>query len=146
MLLKNLENKSMLSGILPRKMGHWSLANMGYKRKPLDIFQNLFKAQENLTISKQLAIIKEYPRIFSEEAGLRIVDLVTIYELLATLKGFIVSKISGSDDWTVEFFLAFFDLLGNELLEVVEESRQKGRVVGALNATFLPLIPKRDKP
>jgi hypothetical protein len=36
--------------------------------------------------------------------------------------------------------------MGNEILEMVEESRRKGRVTGALNATFLALIPKSDKP
>jgi hypothetical protein len=67
-------------------------------------------------------------------------------EVLTTLKGFVVSKSLGPDGWTVEFFLDFFDLLGPELLEVVEESRLKGKVIGALNATFLALIPKSDKP
>jgi hypothetical protein len=42
--------------------------------------------------------------------------------------------------------LDFFDLLGNDLLEVVEESRRLGKVSGALNATFIALIPKSDKP
>jgi hypothetical protein len=42
--------------------------------------------------------------------------------------------------------LEFFDILGLELLEVVEESRLKGKVNGALNATFLALIPKTNKP
>jgi hypothetical protein len=46
----------------------------------------------------------------------------------------------------VEFFLAFFDIVGDELLEVVEESRLRGRVSGALNATFIALIPKKENP
>jgi hypothetical protein len=46
----------------------------------------------------------------------------------------------------VEFFLAFYDILGNDILEMVEESRRKGWVSGALNATFLALIPKSDSP
>jgi hypothetical protein len=46
----------------------------------------------------------------------------------------------------LKFFLAFFDIVGNELLEVVEESRRLGKVSGAMNATFIALIPKSDKP
>jgi hypothetical protein len=42
--------------------------------------------------------------------------------------------------------LDFFDLLGEDILGLVEESRRKGRVSGALNATFVALIPKIDKP
>jgi hypothetical protein len=48
--------------------------------------------------------------------------------------------------WTVEFFLDFFDILGDELVEMIEETRKKGRVSGALNATFLALIPKSENP
>jgi hypothetical protein len=65
---------------------------------------------------------------------------------LKTLKGFKGSKIPSPDGWTVEFFLAFFDILGNDLVDMVEESRKKGWVSGALNATFLALIPKCDNP
>jgi len=46
----------------------------------------------------------------------------------------------------MEFFLAFFDLLGNDLLEAVEESRRLGKVSGDLNATFIAIICKSDKP
>lgn len=47
--------------------------------------------------------------------------------------------------WTVEFFGAFFGKLGLEILEVVEESILKKKVSGALKATFVALIPKKDK-
>ena len=67
-----------------------------------------------------MPVIKEYPRIFSEEEGLRIVDLVTLYEILTTLKGFIVSKSLGPDGWTFEFFIFFFDLIGEDLLVMVK--------------------------
>jgi hypothetical protein len=46
----------------------------------------------------------------------------------------------------VEFFLAFFDILGNDILDMVEDSKRKGRVIGALNDTFISLIPKSDNP
>jgi hypothetical protein len=36
--------------------------------------------------------------------------------------------------------------MDNEILEMVKKTRRKGRVTGALNATFLALIPKSDKP
>jgi hypothetical protein len=40
----------------------------------------------------------------------------------------------------------FFDLVGDDLLEMVEESRIRGEVVRGLNSTFLALIPKVNKP
>jgi hypothetical protein len=116
------------------------------QKEVVDYFQNIFKAHTDLAISDQLAVLRNYLRLFTEEEGIRLADPVTLAEILSTLKGFKCSKSPGPDGWTVEFFLAFFDLLGNEILEMVEESRRKGRVSGALNATFIALIPKSDKP
>jgi hypothetical protein len=42
--------------------------------------------------------------------------------------------------------LDFFDLLGEDILGLVEKSRRKGRVSGELNDTFVVLIHKSDKP
>jgi len=80
------------------------------------------------------------------EEGLKVADPVTLAEILTTLKGFKASKIPSPDGWTMGFFLSFFDLLGEDILALVEESRRKGRVSGALNATFVALILKSDKP
>ena len=46
----------------------------------------------------------------------------------------------------MEFFLGFFDPLGGDLLAAAELSRLEGRMEGALNSTFISLIPKKDKP
>ena len=48
--------------------------------------------------------------------------------------------------WNVEFFLDSFDVMGNDLLNVVEKQRLKGKVVGALHVTCIALTPKGDKP
>ena len=84
--------------------------------------------------------------MFSEEEGHIVAKPTTLAEILSTLKGFSASKIPGPDGWTIEFFLSFFDLMGNDILEMVEETRRKGRVNGALNGIFLALILKSNKP
>jgi hypothetical protein len=71
---------------------------------------------------------------------------VTLAEIQSTLKGFSASKSPGPDGWPVEFFQVFFDLAGNDILDMVEETRKEGRVSDALNVTFLALIPKSEKP
>jgi hypothetical protein len=43
-------------------------------------------------------------------------------------------------------FITFFDLVGEDLVQMIEESRKKGSISGNLNATFLALIPKENKP
>ena len=47
------------------------------------------------------------------------------------LKDFPKDKSLRPNEWTVEFYLDFFDLIGPKILEVVEDSRLKGRVSGA---------------
>jgi hypothetical protein len=75
--------------------------------------------------------------MFSEQERSSLSNLVSLDEILKLLKGFKCSKSLGSNGLTIELFFSFFDLLGNELLEVVEESRRIGKVSVALNATFI---------
>ena len=62
------------------------------------------------------------------------------------LKSFSKDKSPGPDGWTIEFYLHFFDLVGPDLLELVENTRLHGKVTGAINSTFLTLIPKASTP
>lgn len=63
-------------------------------------------------------------------------------ELWVVLKVFAKDKSSGADGWMVKFFIHFFDLVGDDSLEVVEDSRNIGEVVRALNTIFWPSFQK----
>ena len=52
-------------------------------------------------------------------------------------------KSLGLDGSPSKFYVGFFELLEKDLLLVVEESRKVGKFLGALNTTFLAIIPKR---
>jgi hypothetical protein len=67
-------------------------------------------------------------------------------ELKEVLLLFKKEKSRGPDKWTVELFIFFFDLVGEDVLAMVEESRILGAIPGGLNATFLTLIPKANNP
>eukprot|EP00253_Pinus_taeda_P031782 PITA_31782 len=75
-----------------------------------------------------------------------LISPVTAEELEGVLKWFQKDKSPGPDGWTIEFYLAFFDVLGQDLLRVVEESRTTGSIYHAINSTFIALIPKSDSP
>ena len=51
-------------------------------------------------------------------------------------------KIPGPDGITIEFFQGFYDLVKGWLLNEVQESKRVGKVLGAMNSTFLSLIDK----
>lgn len=48
----------------------------------------------------------------------------------------------GLDGFTIEFYQAAWNFMGNDLLDIVEESRCSKCMDQGLNATFLSLIPK----
>jgi hypothetical protein len=70
----------------------------------------------------------------------------TLQEVKDILLSFSTDKSPGPDGWTVEFFLHYFDLVGVELLDLVEDSRLRGKVTGSLNSTYLTLILKENNP
>ena len=71
---------------------------------------------------------------------------VTLNEVLEVLRRFENDKSLGLNGWYLNFFLAFFDILGKDLVDVVNEARSKGKVACALNAAFIVLIPQGEKP
>ena len=71
---------------------------------------------------------------------------VTLSELDYALHSFKKDRSPNPDGWPIEFYLHFFDLLGEELLSAMDFTRVSGCIPPSLNSTFLTLIPKRDKP
>jgi hypothetical protein len=71
---------------------------------------------------------------------------VTIEELKEVMRSFQKDKSPGPYGWTIEFVLGFFDLLGQDILKLVEEIRITGQMPLSLNSTFIALIPKKDNP
>lgn len=109
-------------------------------------FRNIYKSPPNATLAKIMRISQLFPRIFEQEEGLELTKEVSLGELEDTLKWFKRDKIHGPDGWNVEFYLAFFDTLGEDLLQVIEEFRSFGRMYEAYNSTFIILIPKSENP
>ena len=60
-------------------------------------------------------------------------------ELLAVMKTFRKDKSPSLDGWTIEFFLAFFYLLGDDILKMEEEMKDRGSMLSSLNTTFIAL-------
>ena len=67
-------------------------------------------------------------------------------ELKCVLSSFQKDRSPGPDSWTIEFFLELYDLLGQDLLQVVNDTRISGRIPACFNSTFIALIPKVDNP
>jgi hypothetical protein len=95
---------------------------------------------------EQITYVHRYPRLVNEEGLMLVEKQCTKEEVLEVLRGFKKDKSPSPEGWTMEFFLFFFDLVADDLLEAVEESRLSGAVNNSLNSNFIALIPKVSGP
>jgi len=109
-------------------------------------FRSIYRSPPSINLVEIINVANHFPRYVNEEESADLTAPVTMGELESTLKWFKKDKSPGSDGWTIEFYLAFYDILGQDLLRVVEESKTSGCLYHAINSTFIPLIPKTDSP
>jgi hypothetical protein len=81
-----------------------------------------------------------------EEYNAHLFKEITSEELVMIMSSFQKERSHGLDGWPIEFFIDFYDVLGVDLLRMVEKVRVHGRIPRSLNSNFLSLIPKKDKP
>ena len=106
-------------------------------------FEENYKNDDKISIRDQLMMVKEYPIFFNEAKGEELFLLVTMVEVKEAVQASVCSKITGSDGWTNDLFMAYLDFMGQYLLEAIEESRVSGAISGTINSTFLAPIPKK---
>ena len=75
-------------------------------------FSVLFGDDKSTNIAYQLRVIRLFPCMNSDDDIYCFLKSTTIQEVEAVLKGFKKDKSPGPHGWPVEFFLAFFDLVG----------------------------------
>ena len=71
---------------------------------------------------------------------------MTQEELIKVLNSLGKNKIPSPYGWTLQFFIDLFDLLGDDLLRVVEDVQLLGKVMDKIDVTFLTLISKSEFP
>lgn len=116
------------------------------KSEAYSYFDNIYSNPGECCISDQIDVASLYTRFFDEQEAEYIQRDVTKDEIEQTLKIFAKDKAPGPDGWPVELYPHFFEIMGDELLELVNFSRINGYIPGGLNSTFVTLIPKKDKP
>lgn len=109
-------------------------------------FIGLYKSPRDTNLPNIINVARHFPRFVEEDDAEELNASVTSRELEGILKWFRKDKITGPDGCTIEFYLEFYDILGQYLLKVVEESRVSGSIYHAINSTFIALIPKSDSP
>eukprot|EP00253_Pinus_taeda_P010417 PITA_10417 len=117
------------------------LASLGKRH-----FERIFADSGEASIAQVLRTAQCFPRFVEEEEAEDLSRPVSKEEVEAAMKIMAKDKSPGPDGWTIELFLFFFDVIGSEITDVIEESRMKGEVYRPFNATFIALIPKKEDP
>ena len=86
-----------------------------------------------------------FHHFFEDKECAKIGASITIEEVNHTLSICSKDKIPGPNGWTVDLYFHFFDLLGHDITEAIDETRQTCLVPGDLNSTYITLISKNDK-
>ena len=83
-------------------------------------FQHLFQAPEGAQLMDIMRLTQVFPRFVGEEENLSLMEEVSEEELKLALQSFQKDKSPRPDGWTIEFFTELYELLGDEILKVVE--------------------------
>lgn len=105
------------------------------------------KAHQEPDINRMPAInkvIKNIPRIITEEHNSLLLKPINLEEVEEAMWNLKEGKAPGPDGFTSNFFHKFWDLIKEEVWQVVEESRALRWMYPGLNATFIALIPKGE--
>eukprot|EP00253_Pinus_taeda_P019805 PITA_19805 len=115
-----------------------SLASSHYKK--------IYRAPTNVNLTEIIQVVQLFPRVVEQEDARELTMEVTLGELEASLKWFKKDKSPGLDGWPIELYLAFFDILGVDLLKVIEDSRNNSKMHAPFISTLTALIPKTNTP
>ena len=68
---------------------------------------------------------------------------ITVEEALVTLKGMARRKTPGSDGLSAEFFLKFWNVLGSDLVQVLNTSHEYGTLPSSMRKSLITLLFKK---
>jgi hypothetical protein len=90
------------------------------------------------------SILRNIPKEVTKEKNEALMRPITQEEVDQSLKATPLGKAPGPDDFTSDFFHYYWSIIREDVWEIIEDSRKSGKVLQALNATFLTLIPKEN--
>ena len=121
--------------------GFESIAKAGVQN-----FESLFQEDNNFHLPKVVKSAWFFPTSISEVENVELMKGVTMQELKSILDISKNDKSLGPNGIPIEVYRSLFDVLGEDLLRFVEDSRQSIKIPFVFNSTFITLIPKVDHP
>jgi len=111
----------------------------------LRYYQDLLTEPQQDRTAAIRKVMAHIPTLVTPEQNAALTRPITQEKVDQAVKEMAAGKAPGPDGFTVDFFHHCWDLVRQDVWEVVEESRASGLVLPALNSTFLALIPKEER-
>jgi len=89
-------------------------------------------------------LLQNIPKVITEEHNKLLIKPINPQEVEEAVQQMKEGKAPGPDGFIANFFHRFWDLIKNEVWQVVEESRELRWMYPGLNATFITLVPKGE--
>ena len=109
-------------------------------------FEYLFKEEADLHLPEIVQSVGYFPTTVSVDDNYDLMKPITLQDIQHIFSISKNDKSPGPDGIPVEVYRCLFDVLGEDLLRVIELSWISGKIPAVFNSTFLTLIPKIDHP
>ena len=108
----------------------------------VDFYSDLFSA-EPVDTSAQNSLLGHLSSQLPSEASRSCDGLLSVDEVFRALEGMALEKSPGSDGLSVEFYCAFWHILGADLVDVLNDSFSSGILPPSLRGALISLIFKK---
>lgn len=105
-------------------------------------FRQQYSRGKGCAIQDILWGIELFPTMFDDAINESIYQPIYEKELYGIFKAFSKDKCPDPDGWTIKFFIHFFDIIKNDLIQMIEDSRITGHIHPFISSTLIALIPK----
>ena len=93
-----------------------------------------------------MRMTENFPTTIFDEDNYDLISPVTLKEIQSILAMSKNDKSPSPDGILVEVYRVLFEVLGMDLLRVIEDSRKISKIPVVFNSTFIVWIPKSDSP
>eukprot|EP00253_Pinus_taeda_P010390 PITA_10390 len=90
-------------------------------------------------------LLKAIPKVVTSEQNWALSREITLEEVEEAVRSMPNDKAPGPDGFTINFYKACWNIVKQDVWDVVEDSRCSGTILKSINSTFIALIPKVEE-
>ena len=91
-------------------------------------------------------LLQHLPSMITEEINNALNIEIYEEEVKSAIWALHLDKAPGLDGFSIIFYRAYWDLIKNDLVKMIQWTQRKKKIGGYTNSTFLALIPKENRP